>query len=197
MFPLGFALVLAGVWFADSAFHHRPPIATFTAILKDPGNMRDILDQSTGTTGAGPIHLGPPSAIVHNAPKGYGNLAGVVSYLEAQVGKPYGWGKSGPNKFDCSGLGYAAYRSVGISIPRTTAGMLAAGHFVREKDLLPGDAIFPYPGHVFWYVGGGLCVEAPHTGSMIHLTKIYQFWTARRFVKPKSTTSQPHTGGSQ
>ena len=39
-----------------------------------------------------------------------------------QVGKPYQWGATGPDAYDCSGLVYAAYAAAGIRIARTTFG---------------------------------------------------------------------------
>jgi len=132
----------------------------------------------------GGIDYGVQDSVI--PPPGYsggdGNASGVVAYAEAQIGKPYAWGKTGPNSFDCSGLVYAAYRSVGIKIPRTTAGMLATTRVVKKANLQPGDVIFPYPGHCFLYVGSGQCVEAPHTGTKIRYTNIYAFMTARRFL---------------
>lgn len=105
-----------------------------------------------------------------------------VSYAEAQIGKKYLWGGSGPNRFDCSGLMYAAYKAAGKTIPRTTSAMLASPKMtkVSRSQLQPGDIIFPYVGHCFMYVGNGRCVEAPHTGTTVRYTNIYAFMTARR-----------------
>ena len=47
----------------------------------------------------------------------------VVAFAERQVGVPYSWGGiSRRTGFDCSGLVYAAYRSIGRSIPHSTWG---------------------------------------------------------------------------
>ena len=51
-----------------------------------------------------------PNAIVSTA----------VSYAEAQLGKPYLFGGTGPAAFDCSGLVMMAYRAAGVNIPRTS-----------------------------------------------------------------------------
>jgi hypothetical protein len=50
-----------------------------------------------------------------------GDLRRVVVFVVAQVGKPYVCGTAGPDMFDCSGLVVAAYRSVGLTFPRTSA----------------------------------------------------------------------------
>jgi peptidoglycan DL-endopeptidase CwlO len=46
-----------------------------------------------------------------------GTAGKVISYAEAQLGKPYLWGATGPDAFDCSGLTMMAYRAAGITIP--------------------------------------------------------------------------------
>ena len=43
-----------------------------------------------------------------------------MNYAEAQLGKPYLWGATGPDAFDCSGLVMMAYRAAGVNIPRTS-----------------------------------------------------------------------------
>ena len=47
-------------------------------------------------------------------------VATAIAYAEQQLGKPYLWGGTGPDAFDCSGLVMMAYRAAGIDIARTS-----------------------------------------------------------------------------
>jgi cell wall-associated NlpC family hydrolase len=93
--------------------------------------------------------------------------AGVVAFARRQIGKPYVWGATGPRGFDCSGLMLAAYRSVGIRIPRTTFALLAGLRSPRH--LQPGDLVFGIPHHVAMYVGHGQVIHAPEPGRRVEL----------------------------
>lgn len=95
-----------------------------------------------------------------------------VTYAIAQVGKPYLWGATGPNAFDCSGLMQAAWARAGIAISRSTAGQVHDGVPVGSlKAVLPGDLLFipgangtaAAPGHVGLYAGFGVVVDAYDT----------------------------------
>ena len=89
----------------------------------------------------------------------------VVAFVYAQIGKPYVFGASGPGSYDCSGLTSAAWASVGISIPRTSEEQWAGLPHVPTSDMQPGDIlVFNGAGHVGIYVGGGMMIDAPHTG---------------------------------
>lgn len=114
-----------------------------------------------------------------------------LSYMLAQVGKPYVWGGTGPRGYDCSGLGYMGYRAGGLSIPRATGGQQYAGtavHGTNVGALLPGDAIFPHAGHVVWYLGGGRVVEAPKPGLNVRVTDLpSKIWKVRRFASVPQT----------
>lgn len=191
MFAAGFFAIVLAVFLAESARKNRSPIATLEAIVKDPKNARTVLTTSQGTltpnTGilskagghTGPITNPNPTGVsASSSPV----AAAACAYAEAQIGKPYRYGATGPDAYDCSGLIYAAYKSAGMTIPRTTAGQIIGGKSVPKAELQPGDLVFPYPGHVFLYVNGGQCVEAPHTGTAIHWTNIYSFFTARRYA---------------
>lgn len=114
---------------------------------------------------------------------GSGKASGVINYARAQIGKPYVWGGVGPYGYDCSGLIYKAYESVGIKIPRATSGQIGGGRKVSKNDIQPGDLIFPYPGHVFLAIGGGRAIEAPRTGLKVREIKIYgNYYAIRRYL---------------
>jgi len=91
-----------------------------------------------------------------------------VAYAFAQIGKPYVWGATGPDSFDCSGLMEAAWSAAGVSIPRTTYEEWASLPHIPMSDLQPGDMIL-YNGesHVAMYVGNGMIIDAPHTGAVV------------------------------
>ncbi|WP_374203710.1 C40 family peptidase [Pseudonocardia sp. ICBG601] len=40
-----------------------------------------------------------------------------VTYALAQLGKPYVWGGTGPDGFDCSGLMLASWAAAGVALP--------------------------------------------------------------------------------
>ena len=143
-----------------------------------------------GTTGtAGPSSVTPaPGA--GNA--GTTTISKVVAAATAQVGKPYVYGATGPDSFDCSGLMQWSYKQAGITIPRTSEEQMTAGSGVSPADALPGDLMFPYPGHVMMCIGGGKVVEARHTGTNIWIRSYSpgEYIAARRIVSVGSTAGQ-------
>ncbi len=89
-----------------------------------------------------------------------------VATALAQVGKPYRWGATGPNAFDCSGLTSFAWRAAGVTIPRTSGAQFAGLRKVTRAQLQPGDLVFYNSpiSHVAMYIGGDTIVEASRTG---------------------------------
>jgi len=85
-----------------------------------------------------------------------GTAGKILAYAEAQIGKPYQWGATGPDAFDCSGLAMMAYRAAGITIPRTSQAQWAYGTQIPASQVQPGDLVFfagadgtpAAPGHV-------------------------------------------------
>ena len=114
----------------------------------------------------------PSAAATGPAPSTRSSLGGAVQVALAQVGKPYAWGGSGPNSFDCSGLVTYAYRSAGIShLPRSSAAMYSATTRISRSDLRPGDLVFYHSpvSHVAIYIGNGQVVEAPNSGNHVRV----------------------------
>ncbi|MEC4015996.1 C40 family peptidase [Streptomyces sp. H27-D2] len=105
-----------------------------------------------------------------------GRAALAVSFARSALGKPYVWGATGPDAFDCSGLTQAAWRAAGVSLPRTTYTQINAGSSVPKSQLAPGDLVFFYSGvsHVGLYVGNGQMIHAPRPGSPVRIAPIDQ-----------------------
>src|SRR5262249_32647305 len=130
---------------------------------------------SQGASGSSAPAASPAPAPVVSAPApappvGSG-AAGAVAAAESRVGDPYVWGAAGPGAFDCSGLVAWAYAQVGISLPHFSGAQYADTTHISMANLQPGDLVFPAdPGqHVAMYVGGGMIVEAPHSGATVHV----------------------------
>lgn len=102
---------------------------------------------------------------------------GGVSTALAQIGKPYVYGATGPNSFDCSGLvcysyGYARGRTTGAMI----SSLQASGDWKTDiSQLSYGDLIFTDYGHVGIYLGGGTMVHAPRPGYSVCTTNVWSF----------------------
>ena len=101
-----------------------------------------------------------------------------IAYARAQIGKPYQWGGTGPDAFDCSGLVMMAYRAAGIDIPRTSQQQWLWGPRVAPGHEEPGDLVFfagadgttTAPGHVGLVIGHGMMIEAYATGFPVRIS---------------------------
>jgi peptidoglycan DL-endopeptidase CwlO len=167
----GVGLLVAVTLLAFLAAPHAAPA------LEQAG-VGGLLRQATGLL-PGPPSLQPPGREAARPP-----LAArrVVAYALAQRGKPYRWGHHGPDRFDCSGLAWAAWRSAGLRWPRLTAdGQWRRGPLVHGRPQ-PGDLVFFHTGrmpagragHVGVYLGGRQMVEAPGPGTQVRVG-----WTDR------------------
>jgi cell wall-associated NlpC family hydrolase len=86
----------------------------------------------------------------------------------SQLGTPYSWGGASPAGFDCSGLVMWAYHHAGINLPHSTYALMAVGRRVSRANLRPGDLVFSEGGgHVGLYIGHGVVVHAPHSGTVV------------------------------
>ena len=145
------------------------------------------------TTGGVPAVQAPTQAV-----------ATAITFAEQQLGKPYLWGGTGPDAFDCSGLVMSAYRTAGINIARTSEAQWATEHRVPASQVQPGDLVFfagsdgttTDPGHVGLVIGNGKMIEAYATGFPIRVAS-YVGRGAIGFTEPwagaGSTTSSTST----
>jgi cell wall-associated NlpC family hydrolase len=99
-----------------------------------------------------------------------------LAWAFAELGKPYVWAATGPNSFDCSGLTQFVWHQAGVAIPRVAADQDAWTIPVPLSQLLPGDLVFygrTDIHHVGIYIGGGLMINAPHTGDVVRVSSIW------------------------
>ncbi|MDR3068782.1 MAG: C40 family peptidase, partial [Cellulomonas sp.] len=98
-----------------------------------------------------------------------------VAWARTQIGKPYLWGGSGPDAYDCSGLTQQAWRQAGVSLAHSSRTQYTQVKKVPISDLRVGDLVFWASNtsdpstiyHVALYAGGGTIVEAPAPGLTI------------------------------
>ena len=108
---------------------------------------------------------------------------GVVGVALGEQGVPYVWGGESPSGFDCSGLVAYSYAQVGVSLPHSSYAQYGMGVSVPRDQLQPGDLVFfDGLGHVGLYVGGGMFVHAPHTGTVVQVSSLDSGWYSSSYV---------------
>jgi peptidoglycan DL-endopeptidase CwlO len=124
---------------------------------------------------ADPAGCGPDSA---SLPEGAARSA--IQFALAEVGKPYVWGATGPNTYDCSGLILRAFQAAGIDLPRVSREQFDAGGHVPVQQAQPGDLLFYATDpsdpatihHVALYMGADQMVEAPYSGESVRVRPV-------------------------
>ncbi|GAA2254778.1 C40 family peptidase [Streptomyces amakusaensis] len=173
------------------------------AVLPEGGTAPDGDNPTSGCVpgedGAefGPI---PPGTV----PKGYEipkdadpRAQTAIRWAMGQLGTPYQWGGTctdprGPDpmrRCDCSSLTQQAYAAAGVTLTRTTYTQVKEGKAVSAKTLKPGDLIFSrgtaaVPEHVSLYMGSGLLINAPRTGTVVRIEPVAdtEILTVRRVL---------------
>ena len=95
-------------------------------------------------------------------------------------GKPYRYGATGPNSFDCSGFtGYVFRVALGKVLPRSSRDQYAGAPIkLARGSERPGDLIFTYDSsgriyHVGLYAGNGMMWHSPQSGDVVKYSSIY------------------------
>jgi cell wall-associated NlpC family hydrolase len=105
---------------------------------------------------------------IENAGSGAAKQA--IAFAMKQLGDPYVYGATGPNKWDCSGLVLRAYGSAGVSLPRTARQQVGATRRISRSELRPGDLVaYSGLGHIGIYLGNGKVVHAPRPGKRVQI----------------------------
>ncbi|MFC4912958.1 NlpC/P60 family protein [Actinomadura gamaensis] len=184
--------------------HNGAPAKLRTALLDynhSNAYVNDVLKRAATyakSSGSTPLATAPmscataPGAGFAAAPNQA--AAKAITFARAQLGKPYVWGATGPNAYDCSGLTLAAYRAAGITIPRVSGDQWNHEPRVPNGHEQPGDLVFfnsgpgtstTNPGHVGLVIGPGKMIAAPHTGTVVQI-QAYHRPTLLGFARPRN-----------
>ncbi|MBN1379878.1 MAG: C40 family peptidase [Gammaproteobacteria bacterium] len=111
----------------------------------------------------------------------------LVAAAMAMRGKPYRYGGTSPDGFDCSGLVVYSYKQFDIDIPRNSYKQYKASKIIYEQDLKPGDLVFfrtnsSFVSHVGIYVGNNRFVHAPGKGKTVRVDSMDDDYYRKRFV---------------
>ncbi|CAN5445243.1 NlpC/P60 family peptidoglycan endopeptidase RipA [soil metagenome] len=175
-----------------SAFVSGDPIAIINTILQIGSTSAQATAQMGRTFLEKLGILKPADTGINNGqiPRVYGQQASeyVIKRAMSQMGVPYSWGggtAAGPSNgidsgagttgFDCSGLILYAFAGVGIKLPHYSGSQYNMGRQVPSSQMRRGDVIFYGPGgsqHVTLYLGQGQMLEAPYTGSNVHISPV-------------------------
>jgi cell wall-associated NlpC family hydrolase len=120
-----------------------------------------------------------PAAAAQSATSAPGHQ--VVAEAARHQGKPYRWGASGPNAFDCSGFTLFVFSRFGRSLPHSSRAQYAVARAVPQGDRRVGDLIFSYGRsgrihHVGIYAGGDTIWHAPRRGDVVRRSSL---WSTR------------------
>ena len=125
--------------------------------------------QSQTTTTLAPQTAAAPVA----AASGKGAIA--VAEARKHLGKPYVYGGSGPDNFDCSGLTAFAWKAAGVSLSHSAYNQYFETTRVPINAVQPGDLLFfgkdgvESIHHNAIYIGGGDMIEASQTGTPVRI----------------------------
>jgi len=166
-----------------------PPPTTPPAVDPPPTTPPAVDPPPTTPPAVDPPPSSPPSSDPYGL--GTGSQRGsadqglaAVAWAQQQVGKPYVYGASGPDSFDCSGLAMRAWAAAGVAINRSSRDQYRQVYKITYDSMRPGDLIFygtvaSDPGsvyHVAMYIGNGQVVEASRPGIPVRIAAVR--WTS-------------------
>lgn len=165
---------------ADAPVPGLSPLAQREALRRRVARLRAQREHVAVARGRSRRHAAALRALRYRAahhrggrlpvPAGRAGLA--VRAALSRLGRPYVWGATGPDQFDCSGLVQWAYAQAGVHLDRTTYQQINDGVPVPRSQVRPGDLVFPHTGHVQLAIGNNLVVEAPYSGASVRISRL-------------------------
>ncbi len=109
-----------------------------------------------------------------------GESGDIVAAARKQLGKPYKYGATGPDEFDCSGLVYYVFKETGKYTGQrlSAAGYRSVSTPVSQQEAQSGDLVFFIKSgnthHVGIHIGNGQMIHAPRTGDVVKISDVWR-----------------------
>jgi cell wall-associated NlpC family hydrolase len=142
------------------------PVIADTPRVTEPPRTQSTQAPAQATTVPAQAVTAPPSS---------GKGAVAVAEARKQLGKPYVYGGSGPDSFDCSGLTAWAWKAAGVRLSHSAYTQYFETTRVPINAVEPGDLLFfgkdgvESIHHNAIYIGNGDMIEASQTGTPIRI----------------------------
>lgn len=164
---------------ADAAVVPATPLAHREAMRRRAARLRAQRAHVMAARGRARRHLAALRGLHYRTlhhrgrlPSANGRAGTAVRAALSRLGRPYVWGATGPDRFDCSGLVQWAYAQAGVHLDRTTYQQINDGVPVPRSQVRPGDLVFPHAGHVQLAIGNNMVVEAPYSGASVRISRM-------------------------
>ena len=120
------------------------------------------------------VRISHATAVAHKEAK-------IVRFARHFLGIPYSYGGTSPaSGVDCSGFTRYVYAHFGITLPHYSGAQFDRGRRVSLAGLRPGDLLFfDGLGHVGLYIGHGLFIHAPHSGTRVSIDPLAGWYAGR------------------
>ena len=149
---------------------HSQPARPAHRAAKAPARRQTAKTARPTTRRPAPDRHSNSSSLNHLPPAKNKKAAAAVHEALSLLGVPYRWGgTTRAGGFDCSGFTQHVWAAAGVKIPRTVRAQARAGTQIPLSKVEPGDLVVFYPTqhHVGIYVGNGLVIDSPHSGSWV------------------------------
>ena len=179
------ALLSACLLFAGTGVTHADDLETML------NSRQQVLNQFGQETSADSKNVFVPIRSDVPAPQpsaSAGNADELIKSAMGLLGVAYRYGgNSARTGFDCSGfMQHIFRRTMGLSLPRTSAEQAKMGSHVNRSELQPGDMVFFRTAgrgrisHVGLYIGNNRFIHAPRTGKNIEITSLSnKYWNSK------------------
>ncbi|ERI90107.1 NlpC/P60 family protein [Clostridiales bacterium oral taxon 876 str. F0540] len=176
---------------ADAAIKDQPSVVVRSVdlnsdkVIKVPERNVPKDNQKTNTSKKTTINRGG-SGLGQAGPSAPSGSSSVVSYAYKFLGRPYIWGASGPNAFDCSGFTSYVYRAFGVGLDHYTGSQFGSGQSVGKGGLSQGDLVFfnTYGSisHVGIYIGNGNFIHAANSRTGVIVSSLSEGYYASHYA---------------